>query len=125
MIRCSIWMPACVCCAAMAAIAPLRAEQKLNAGPTCLYESKSYSDGAYICVQKSLMLNCSSDGTKATWRIVADRDLNERCTVPMALNHPLEPRTRVHRRHAIRYKPLPVAESAARCFMFNSRQYCE
>jgi hypothetical protein len=125
MIRRCIWMFAHVCCWGVVAAAPLRAEQKVTAGPACLYDSKSYSDGAYICVQKSLMLNCSSDGTKATWKIVADKDLNERCTAPMALNYPPEPRTHSRRRHTIRHRTHPVAEGSAKCFVFNGRQYCE
>jgi hypothetical protein len=125
MIRRYIWMLACVGCSGVVAIAPLRAEQNATAGQICLYQSKSYSDGAYLCVQKSLMLNCSSDGSKATWKIVADRDLNERCTAPMALNYPPEPRLHAHRPHAIRYRTHPVAEGSAKCFVFNGRQYCE
>ena len=90
MFRHCIWIFVYVCCSGAVAAAPLRSELKVTAGPACLYNSKSFSDGAYICVQKSLMLNCSFDGTQATWKIVADRDINERCTAPMALNiiHP-------------------------------------
>jgi hypothetical protein len=125
MIRHHIWIVALVCCAGVVAAAPLRAEQKVAAASACLYNSKSYSEGAYICVQKSLMLNCSFDGTKATWKIVADRDLNERCTTPVTLSYSPEPRTHSRRRHTIRYRAHPVAESAAKCFAFNGRQYCE
>jgi hypothetical protein len=124
MIRRHIWMLAWVCCSGVVAIAPLRAE-KATAGQICLYQSRSYSEGAYVCVQKSLMLNCSSDGTKATWKVVAESDLNERCTAPTALNYPPEPRLHAHRRHAIRYRTHPVAEGSAKCFVFNGRQYCE
>ena len=31
--------------------------------PLCVYDSKDYSDGAYICAQKSMMLNCVADGS--------------------------------------------------------------
>ena len=27
--------------------------------PVCIYGSKSYSEGADLCVQKSLLMNCS------------------------------------------------------------------
>jgi hypothetical protein len=125
MFRHCIWIFVYVCCSGAVAAAPLRSELKVTAGPACLYNSKSFSDGAYICVQKSLMLNCSFDGTQATWKIVADRDINERCTAPMALNYPSEARPHARRRHAVHYRTHPVAERSAKCFVFNGKQYCE
>ena len=112
-----------VCCAGAVAAAP---EQKAGVGPVCLYDSKSYSDGAYVCVQTSLMLMCSSDGTHATWKPVADRELNERCTAPVALHHsPESPPPRRHWRHAVLHRAHPVVENTAKCFIFMGRQYCE
>ena len=122
MIRCFVWMFVCMGCSAAAVAAP---EQKLSAGPVCLYQSRSYSEGAYVCVQKSLMQVCSSDGTHATWKIVPERDISERCTAPMTLNYPPEQRAHRYRRHAILRRVHPVAEGSAKCFMFNGRQYCE
>ncbi len=122
MIRYFVWILICMGCSGAAVAAP---EQKVNAGPVCLYQSKSYSDGAYICVQKSLMLTCASDGTRATWKAVLDRDLNERCTAPVTLHYPPEQRAHGHRRHAVLRRVHPVAEGPAKCFMFNGKQYCE
>jgi hypothetical protein len=123
------WIFLCVfCVAGMAAAAP---EQKAGVGPVCLYDSRSYSDGAYVCVQKSLMLMCSSDGAKATWKPVADHDLNERCTAPVTLDRSPEPHRSTeqhahrHWRHALSHRLRPFAESSARCFVFVGKQYCE
>jgi hypothetical protein len=123
------WIFLCIICiAGVAAAAP---EQKAGVGPVCLYDSRSYSDGAYVCVQKSLMLMCSSDGAKATWKPVADHEINERCTVPVTLDHPPEPRRSTeqqshrHWRHVLSHRVRPVVESSARCFVFVGKQYCE
>src|ERR1700731_1125449 len=53
-------------------------ESKPNASPVCLYESKTYSEGAFVCVQKSLMLTCTADGDRVSWKPVADKDINDR-----------------------------------------------
>ena len=91
------------------------------AGPTCLYQSRSYSEGAYICVQKSLMQTCASDGA---WRVVMDRELSDRCVAPLTS---VGPRRRiVHRARVIRRAAAPQAEPAsAKCFVFNGKRYCE
>jgi hypothetical protein len=120
MTRHFFWTIICMCWSVAVLAAP---EQKAGAGPVCLYESKAYSDGAYICVQKSLMLVCASDGANAAWKPAIDKDINDRCTVPMTLYYPEEPR--LHRRHAMVRKVHPVAETSAKCFTFNGRQYCE
>jgi hypothetical protein len=121
MIRHLVWIFVCLCCSgAMAA-----PEQKVSVGPACLYDSKSFSDGAYVCVQKSLMQVCTSDGTRAMWKAVADKDLNERCIAPMTLNYPPKPPPHGHRRHLVLHRIHPVAERSTNCFTFNGRQYCE
>ena len=122
MIRYLAWILICMGCAGAAVAAP---EQRAGGGPVCLYESKAYSEGAYICVQKSLMLTCSSDGARATWKPVGDKDINDRCTAPMTLHYPATPRVHSHRRHAIFHRPRPLAEGSAKCFVFNGKQYCE
>jgi hypothetical protein len=99
--------------------------ERAGAAPACLYDSKAYSEGAYICVQKSLMQVCAPDGIRATWKPVADKDINDRCTAPMALNHPVEHRVHGWRRHAVVRRADPIASRSAKCFMFNGREYCE
>ena len=95
MSRYFIWMVLCLGCGAAVAAAP---EQQAGAGPVCLYDSKSYSEGAYVCAQKSLMLTCSSDGTRAIWKPVGDRDINERCMAPTTLRRPTMTTTRTSRK---------------------------
>jgi hypothetical protein len=56
-------------------------EQK-PAAPVCIYSSRNYSEGATVCVQKSLMLKCVSDGTKALWSQVDDKTLSDKCLTP-------------------------------------------
>jgi hypothetical protein len=100
-------------------------EPKPNAGPVCLYESKTYSKGAFVCVQKSLMLTCMADGDRVSWKPVPDRDINERCTSPTVQYTPAEPRLHAHRRHYVVRRIHSLAASPAKCFIFNGAQYCE
>ena len=91
------------------------------AGPSCLYQSRSYSEGAYICVQRSLMQSCASDGA---WRVVIDKELSDRCVAPLTS---AEPRRRiVHRARVVRQTVAAPAEpGSAKCFVFNGKRYCE
>jgi hypothetical protein len=125
MIRRCLWILTFLGCSGLVAAEPARSETKTAAAPACIYESKSYSDGAYICIQKSLMLNCSSDGARATWKIVADKDLSERCVAPTALSYPPVTRRHARRMRAIRHGAEPAQQSSAKCFYFNNKQYCE
>jgi hypothetical protein len=120
MVRCSVLMFILM---SLPGIALAASEERVGAAPVCLYDSNAYSDGAYICIQKFLMQVCASDGVRATWKAIADKDINDRCTAPMAFNHPVEHRGH-GRRHAIR-RAGPIAERSAKCFMFNGREYCE
>jgi Protein of unknown function (DUF1496) len=95
------------------------------ASPACLYQSRSYSEGAYICVQKSLMQTCTSDGTRMVWQTVIDPALGDRCVAPM---YSAEPRKRIVRRAHVVHRVVAPAEPApapTRCFVFNGRRYCE
>ncbi len=121
MIRRLVWVLVCMGCSTAAWAAP----EAQAGGPVCLYESKAYSEGAYVCVQKSLMLTCATDGPRAVWKPVVDKDVNDRCTAPMTLHYPAQPLVRSHRRHLVVHKLRPVADFSAKCFAFNGRQYCE
>jgi uncharacterized protein DUF1496 len=99
-------------------------EQRAGFSPVCLYESRSFSEGAFVCVQKSLMLTCVSDGTHVSWKPVVDKDLNDRCTASTVQHTPPEPRLHHHRRYlAVNRIRLPI--DGSKCFWFNGRQYCE
>ncbi len=92
--------------------------------PICVYDSKDYSDGAYICVQKSMMLTCQTDAAKATWKIVTEKDLNDRCIAPIMRSNIHEPRVR--RRQYVRPAAATAqADPSAKCFNFNGKRYCE
>jgi hypothetical protein len=86
---------------------------------------KTYSDGAYLCVQRPLMLVCGSDGSHAMWKPVGDKDINERCTAPMTSHYPAGLHAHGRRRHAIFHRVRPLAAGSAKGFMFTGKRYCE
>src|ERR1700752_4936619 len=88
-----------LCCVLMAGCAEVRAEQiDPRTSPVCVYNSKSYSSVAFICVQKALMISCSSDGGQMVWKVVSDQDLSNRCIAPtIASTSPESPERRSHR----------------------------
>jgi hypothetical protein len=89
----------------------------------CIYQDKTYSEGAAICAQTRFMMMCSLDGSKLVWKAVADRALADRCLRPTAAaDLPARP---LHRQRIARTLPPPVAGTSAKCFTFNNRQYCE
>ena len=121
--RCLVWIIVGAGClgAAAASAAP---EVQSNAGPVCLYESRAYSEGAFVCVQKSLMLTCVADGARTVWKPVPDRDMNDRCIAP-TVRHLPEPRFRAPRHHYVVRRLHPLAANPAKCFTFNGKEYCE
>ncbi len=117
-----IWILVGGSCLVTASAAP---EPWHNAGPVCLYESKAYSEGAFVCVQKSLMLSCTADGGHVSWKPVADQEISDRCTAPAAQYVPPVPRAHPHRPHHAFRGVHPLAAGLAKCFVFNGREYCE
>ena len=103
--------------------AALAANPSHAADSVCVYQSKSYSEGAFICVQKSLMQSCTADGGRLVWRIVADKDIGDRCVSPIP---PAESRKRIVRRTRMARQAVPpTQENSAKCFVFNGKRYCE
>jgi hypothetical protein len=93
------------------------------ADAACVYQSRAYSEGAFICVQRSLMQACTSDGARLVWRIVADKDIADRCLSPLAS---AQPRKRmIHRTRIARQVAAPAQPNSAKCFVFNGKRYCE
>jgi hypothetical protein len=121
MIRRLIGLLVCVSWSGAGFAAP---EQKADAGSVCLYESKAYSEGAFVCVQKSLMQTCVADGARMSWRPVAEKEVNERCPAPTVQYRAAEPRVHAHRHFVVR-RFHPMARSPAKCFVFKGVQYCE
>jgi len=113
-----------LCIATLASAAAAQSPPAAQASPVCVYESKSYSDGALICAHRSLMLACSTESAKAVWKPVTDRSLASVCDT--AGERPrIETPSRPRRRHGIHH-PAPIdADRSAKCFFFNGKQYCE
>ena len=122
MTRPLIWLIACGSCLGVASAAP---EPRPNASPVCLYESKAFSEGAFVCVQKSLMMACTADGGRMSWKVVADKDITDRCTAPTVQHASPEPRVYPRWHHYVMRRSRPPVESPAKCFVFNGVQYCE
>jgi len=99
--------------------------QSASASPACVYESRSYSDGALICIYRSLMLTCAQDGAKASWKPVADPKLAGVCEASSARPRVTEAPARPRRRHGLRRPVRVQADRSAKCFTFNGKQYCE
>ena len=113
-----LMLPLLLALASWSTASPARA-----ADSVCVYQSRSYSEGAFVCVQKSLMQSCTADGGRMIWRIVADKDIGDRCTMPI---HAVQSRKRaVHRTRIARQVVAPTQENSAKCFVFNGKRYCE
>ena len=111
----------CICLIALTGVAGLPSLLHAQTA-ACLYESKSYSEGASICLRPSLMLNCRLEGARMVWTIVTDQDTIRFCSPPPVSNSYGKPvRTRLQ---AATHLPRP-AVAAAKCFRFNGRTYCE
>jgi hypothetical protein len=109
-----------VVCGTRAGLA--QALQRPGETSLCVYQDRTYSEGAAICPQTRFMLMCSADGARLVWKAVADRAVADRCLRPtVAADLPVRP---LHRQRIARTSP-PVAGTSARCFTFNNRQYCE
>ena len=102
-----------------------QAAPAMSASPTCVYENTSYSDGALICIYRSLMLSCSQDGAKASWKPVTDPKLASVCEATSARPRVVEAPPRPRRRHGLRRPVRVQADRSAKCFVFNNKQYCE
>ena len=101
------------------------AQSAPSASPVCIYESRSYSDGALICVNRALMLGCSLDGGRASWKPVTDQKLAEGCEASRARPRVVEAPRRPRHRHGVRHSVRVNADRSAKCFVFNGKQYCE
>lgn len=75
------------------------AAQPKPPAPVCTYSSRSYGDGALVCVEKSLMLKCAADDAKAAWSVVADKDLSDKCQAPAARGTVYQQRARWNRQN--------------------------
>jgi len=97
-------------------------------GASCMYDGRPYSEGAVICIQRSVMQSCTLDGTHAVWRTLTDPGLGDRCLGRATTAY--APQRHLHRRHVAQYQGSPFAVSTrlgsgGRCFDFAGKRYCE
>ncbi len=125
---CLVWL-------GLPAAAQTLPEQKPSAGPKisveskpaallCVYNSRNYSEGATVCVQKAMMQTCTLDGSKAIWVPVTDEKLSSRCTAP-ALRLSKYQRRAIWNRRNIAREIAPATDSSPFCFYTNGKRYCE
>lgn len=111
------------------------AEQKMPAGQNpsvdpklavllCVYNSRNYSEGATVCVQRAMMQTCTLDGTKAIWVAVTDEKLSSRCTAPAPRLSRYQ-RAAIWNRQNIRKEITPAADSTPFCYYTNGKRFCE
>jgi len=95
--------------------------QQAASAQTCIYESHAYSEGADVCVARSLMQTCTSAADRLVWKTVTDPAISGLCAG--------RKRQRVHRsgfrHHHTRHAARPAAPASAKCFQFNGKTYCE
>jgi len=111
---------------AIAIMASTARGQPAPAGVVCVYDDRSFSDGAHICVQKNLMMTCTVSGNKPVWTLVLDKNLSERCLIPLQI-HSADLNARRHH-HVVPQQAradAPFAPASAPCFTFNGKRYCE
>lgn len=96
--------------------------------PLCIYEGRSFSEGAHVCAQASMVLTCSIVSDRPVWKVVTDRDVSRLCVTPS----PREGMSHRERRHIARrsppapaIQPDPPATGSAKCFVFNGKRFCE
>lgn len=113
------------------AVAQPAAEQKPAAAPvapvvlTCVYNSKTYSDGEHVCVNKNLVLTCAADSSHAIWNVATDKDVGDKCARPVVHLSKAQRRA-IWQRHNIRRQITPGTTPPPFCFGFDDGPlYCE
>jgi hypothetical protein len=110
------------CSIALAASPSLSTPLHAQTARVCLYASKTYSEGASVCVGRSLLISCGAAGERMVWTTVTDQDTARACAPQAGWRSYTRPMRTSFRRAAPAAQP--VAE-AAKCFNFNGRRYCE
>lgn len=121
--------PCLLALSCLPALAQAPAEQKPPAEPksaavVCIYNSKNYSEGASVCVQKAAMQTCTMDNGKAVWVTVSDEKLSSRCTAPAPRLNKYQ-RAAIWNRRNIAREISPPTDSSPSCFYTNGKRFCE
>jgi hypothetical protein len=93
--------------------------QQASSAPTCIYESHAYSEGADVCVARSLMQTCTSEAGRLIWKTVTDPDISRLCAGRE------RSRWSGFRHRVTHHAPRRAAPASAKCFHFNGKTYCE
>jgi hypothetical protein len=88
----------------------------------CVYDDKSYSEGAYLCIERSLILSCELAEGRLVWKIVKERDAGGFCQKRGATASNYHPPPE---RRPVFHRTSPDTPAATKCFHFNSKTYCE
>lgn len=110
-----------------AAQAPADQKPPVEAKPApivCVYNSRNYSDGASVCVQKAVMQTCTVDGAKAVWVTVTDEKLSSRCTAPGPRLNKYQ-RAAVWNRRNIAREISPPTNGSPSCIYTGGLRFCE
>ncbi len=105
--------------------------QAAAATPLCIYDGNSFSEGAHICAQASLVMTCSIVADRPVWKVVTDREISRLCVTPSR-----DATGYRERRHVVRRSPANIAAPPAdtavapgggsgKCFTFNGKRFCE
>jgi hypothetical protein len=109
-----------------AAGARAQAPSPPSPAPVCIYKSESYSEGAFLCIRKGLMLGCTASAGKVNWTVAADRELSNLCGGGDYRARVVPRQRYVQRRRPVEAAAVtPPASPSAKCFVFNGKSYCE
>ena len=118
-------MPCLLLVSALPAAAQTASEQGTKpAAVVCVYNSRNYSEGAAVCVQKAAMQTCTVDNGKAVWVTVTDETLSRRCTAPGPRLNKYQ-RAAIWNRRNIAREISPPTDSSPFCFYTSGKRFCE
>jgi len=94
--------------------------------PACLYDGRSFSDGARICIQRNLMMTCTLEAVRPRWTLVLDKELSSNCVTPTLREAQFDSGApRPHVRHLRPRIAGPSTIGSPACFTFSGKRYCE
>jgi len=93
------------------------AQSASSSATICVYDSRSYSEGAEVCIARHFLLSCLVDNGRAVWKRVSDPEASQLCVRAF---------DQATLRHVAVRRHLPTrSPQSARCFAFNGKTFCE